>query len=302
VGKKVGLSDYFLWLLVPIAALVSVLQGIEISPYMTLNGPIFIVTVCVLFAFVHGYKRYGVKHLLVFFAISAFFGMFYENLSITTGFPFGHYHYSNQLGPKFLYAPYILNIAYFQMLYLSWTIASLLVDQYGPKLRGAHRWVLPVVASFVMVMWDAVIDPNMSTVLGHWLWHNGGAYYGVPFENYLGWFLCVYSMNQCFGLYSGIIKEVQPRTTIHDRGYWLQAIAIYCTWPLTFLLRGFFLDPSRTVISADHQVWKMAYLYQTAGIISLVTMYFVAAMAILRLLVLRACFKNRFGLKSGTYV
>lgn len=286
--KKAGKPEFpgwLLWLPAPVAAALALAQGIEISDYLTLNGPTLLVAVCVLFAFAHAWCRYGWKHLLVFFAINAFFGMFYENLSITTGFPFGWYHYSDQLGPKFFHAPYILNIAYFQMLYLSWTIASLILGQRAAALRGSYRFIVPVVASFVMVMWDVVIDPNMSSVLGHWIWHQGGAYFGVPFVNYLGWFLCVFSMYQSFGLYAGTIHDDAAPSMIKKRQYWMQAIAIYCCWPITFLLRGFFLDPARTITTLDGQVWRMAYLYQTAGIVSLVTMYFVALLAILNLFV-----------------
>ncbi|HVJ04922.1 MAG TPA: carotenoid biosynthesis protein [Candidatus Saccharimonadales bacterium] len=278
-----ALGDCLLLGLIGAAFVISILQGIEFNRFVVLNGPAMLVVVCVLFTFIHGLRRYGWKHLLVFFAISTFFGMFYENLSITTGFPFGWYHYSDQLGPKFIHAPYILNIAYFQMLYLSWTMASILLEQYAAKLRGAYRWVLPIVASFVMVMWDVVIDPNMSTMLGHWIWHGGGAYFGVPFGNYLGWFLCVFSMYQTFGFYSAKINEEVSGSLALNKKYWLQAIAIYCAWPVTFVLRGFFADPTLTVTSLDHQVWKVAYLYQTSGLAAIVTMYFVAVLAGLKI-------------------
>lgn len=141
--SQFGVHDCVLWILILLAAVISIMQGIEVNQFVVLNGPTMLVVVCVLFTFIHGIHRYGWRHLLVFFAINVFFGMFYENLSIATGFPFGWYHYSDQLGPKFFKAPYILAIAYFQMLYLSWTIASIILDQYGARLRGAYRVALP---------------------------------------------------------------------------------------------------------------------------------------------------------------
>jgi hypothetical protein len=36
---------------------------------------------------------------------------------------------------------------------------------------------------------------------GKWIWLNGGEYWGVPFTNFLGWFLTVYLIFQNFALY-----------------------------------------------------------------------------------------------------
>jgi len=191
-----------------------------------------LVIVCVIFTFIHGYRRYGWKDLTVFFIIAIVFGNIYENLSIATGFPFGHYHYSNQLGPKFLYVPIIINIAYFQMLYLTWTMANVIVDNYSNRLKGSYIIVQPVIASFIMVMWDMVIDPHMSTVSGHWKWHQGGAYFGVPFANYMGWFLCVFTMNLLFAFYLSKNGEETAPAILFSKSFWLQALAIYLTWPI----------------------------------------------------------------------
>src|SRR5262245_5806205 len=44
-------------------------------------------------ATLHGLRRYSVKQFLFFFGIAFIVSNFYENLSILSGFPFGHYHY-----------------------------------------------------------------------------------------------------------------------------------------------------------------------------------------------------------------
>ena len=278
-------TDFFLWSLIPVAAIISIIQGLHVSRIMNLNGPSLLVTVCVIFVFIHGYRRYGWKDLAVFFAISAIFGMFYENLSIATGFPFGHYHYSDQLGPKFIYAPYILNIAYFQMLYMSWTLAHVVIDNYSNRLKGSYVVVQPVIASFIMVMWDMVIDPHMATMSGHWIWHTGGAYFGVPFVNYMGWFLCVYTMNQTFALYMARKNTAMSSDIIFTKKFWMQVVCLYLTWPLSFIIKGFFI-PDTTVTSLDNHLWYVRDLYQTAGLIAIVTMCFIAILVTLKVMVL----------------
>jgi putative membrane protein len=43
-----------------------------------------------------------------------------------------------------------------------------------------------------MVAWDLSMDPVWSTVMHSWIWLQGGAYFGVPVSNFLGWYLTVY--------------------------------------------------------------------------------------------------------------
>ena len=176
-------------------------------------------------------------------------------------------------------------IAYFQMLYMSWTLAHVVIDNFSNQLKNGLRIVQPVIASFIMVMWDMVIDPHMSTMSGHWIWHAGGAYFGVPFVNYMGWFLCVYTMNQLFGLYMSR-KDVKPTPqVVFTKKFWMQIVGLYLTWPLSFLIKGFFI-PDTTVTTLDQHVWYVRDLYQTAGLISIVTMCFIAVLVAVKVMVL----------------
>jgi len=279
-------TEWLLWGLIPVAAAVSIILGLHVSNFVNLNGPSMLVIVSVIFVFIHGYRRYGWKDLSIFFLIAVVAGNFYENLSIATGFPFGNYHYSDQLGPKFIDAPYILNIAYFQMLYLSWTMAGAILDNYANRLQGSSLIALPLVASCIMVMWDMVIDPHMSTISGHWIWHQGGAYFGVPFVNYMGWFLCVLTMNILFALYLSKRGAETAPAIVFTKSFWIQAVCLYLTWPLAFLIKGFCI-PDATVISQDGHLWHVRDLYQTAGLVAIVTMCFVALLVFIKVAMLK---------------
>src|ERR1700688_4421479 len=57
------------------------------------------------FAFVHGARRYGLRGMLVFAALCLIIGNSLENLSVLTGFPFGHYHFTDVMGPKIFNVP-----------------------------------------------------------------------------------------------------------------------------------------------------------------------------------------------------
>ena len=152
-------------------------------------------------ASLHGLRRYSLKEFFIFFVIAFVVSNFYENLSILTGFPFGHYHYTDALGPKLFLVPLLIAPAYFGCGYLAWSLAHVFVGVFGNKLRAEQIWRVPLVAAFVMVMWDLTMDPIAATVQKQWIWHDGGSYFGVPFVNYLGWLLCVYTIFRLFAIY-----------------------------------------------------------------------------------------------------
>jgi putative membrane protein len=70
----------------------------------------------------------------------------------------------------------------------SWVVASTLLDCADRRLDRTLDFVaLPVVAAFVMTQWGLVMDRSESTIAKVWMWHDGGADFGVPLSNYLGW-------------------------------------------------------------------------------------------------------------------
>jgi putative membrane protein len=54
---------------------------------------------------------------------------------------------------------------------------------------GSRLHLLHVLYATLLLVWmDAVLDPGAAS-LGFWVWPQGGAYYGVPPSNYVGWLL-----------------------------------------------------------------------------------------------------------------
>ena len=77
---------------------------------------------------------------LIFFVITFIVSNFYENLSILTGFPFGHYHYTETLGPKLFLVPLLIAPAYFGCGYLAWSLAHVLVGAHEYAHCKCGRW------------------------------------------------------------------------------------------------------------------------------------------------------------------
>ncbi|MCB1496199.1 MAG: carotenoid biosynthesis protein [Bauldia sp.] len=242
---------------------------------------VFAATVLVtVFAFSHGVLRYGPGAMAFFVVIVLVIGWGYETVSILTGFPFGHYHYTDLLGPKVGLVPVIIMPSYFSVGYLAWTIASVLLGKRDDGVSGAELWLLPILSAFVMVMWDLGMDPLSATIAGEWIWEQGGPYFGIPLTNYAGWFLCVFTFYFAFALYLRARRGSAAVTVITTRAYWVLPILAYAS--ITIEYWGNLLSGQRTVITdkAGH-VWHTGDIYSSVVLISTFTMLFVALLGLM---------------------
>src|SRR5207253_1379153 len=126
------------------------------------------------FALIHGALRYGWSGIAVFIVISLVVSNILENTSILTGFPFGHYHYTDVLGPKLFLVPVLIGPAYFASGYLAWVLANVLIGDVKREASAFTVLAVPFIASFLMVMWDLTLDPRASTIQHQWIWERGG--------------------------------------------------------------------------------------------------------------------------------
>lgn len=271
------------WFLVGAQAALAVILGVSEANALAKLGPIVSVAVTMAFTVLHGTARYGWRDFAIFFAIAAIVSWVYENASILTGFPFGHYHYTERLGPKLWLVPLTIIPAYFGTAYLAWTIAQVLLGIYTSALTLRTSFLLPITAAFIMVMWDVCMDPYMATILGNWVWHGGGAFYGVPLVNFLGWYLCVYTFYQLFAFYLLKRKKRRPPSEIRGKSYWLQPAIIYLTGVPFYIIKLVFAS-NKTIQTADGKWWSTSDIYASALLVTLVTMVFVAALTIFRVM------------------
>src|SRR5271156_1319121 len=167
--------------------------------------PLLIVVLHVLppaaFALLHGSLLYRLRGTLVFTILCLGSGTFFESLSLRTGFPFGHYYFTDLMGPRLFQLPILLALAYLGMGYLSWVLALLILGHKTNPPLSSRVVLLPLIASCIMVAWDLSMDPVWANIDHAWVWKQGGPYFGVPISNFLGWFLTTYLFYQAFALY-----------------------------------------------------------------------------------------------------
>ncbi len=256
-------KDYLLYI-IGIAYLISQV-GLFLMKGSFINFPVeafaaldvFILTLA---ASVHGIGRYGLKNMFVFFMVTSVVSWCMESASIAYGLPFGNYYYSEILVPKLGNVPLVILPAYFSMGYISWTLGLILTRQFHRKITGSAVFTIPLVSAFLMTANDLCFDPVASTILKNWIWKDGGAYFGVPYINFLGWYLTVYLIFQIFAFYVSRSKTDQP-VRIDMQITWIFPIVIFFLTGLNYLF-------TPLVIKENPEI------HQSLSLVTLFTMIF----------------------------
>jgi uncharacterized membrane protein len=129
----------------------------------------------------HALLSRGVRAAVALVATATLGGFAVEAAGVATGFPFGTYDYSGQLGPKLLGVPLIIPLAWTWMAWPAWLAALRLARGRAARIA---------LAAAGLAAWDLFLDPQMVTE-GYWSWRSPRPALpgvpGIPIGNYLGW-------------------------------------------------------------------------------------------------------------------
>ena len=129
----------------------------------------------------HALLTRGPRTAAALVAVATGGGLAVEAVGVATGFPFGTYDYSGQLGPKVLGVPLIIPLAWTWMAWPAWLAAVRLTDRRTARIA---------VAGVGLAAWDLFLDPQM-VAEGYWSWQAPTPALpgvpGIPIGNYLGW-------------------------------------------------------------------------------------------------------------------
>lgn len=235
-------------------------------------------------AFTFASFAYGLKHALVLFLTCTAITFAMENLGAATGFPFGHYHF--EVAPSLPHIgaiPVVVGPLWFGMGYFSWAVAGILLGGADFRLRERFNGVvLPVVAAVVMTQWDLVLEPPSATVSKAWIWHDGGAFFGVPASNFFGWLLTSWLFFQAFALYLRGHQDALARAAGLSPAFRAAAVLFYLSSGLTHLTPWLMRQAGEAADGAGH-IWRVEDVRETAVIAMLLTMGFTSFLALLRI-------------------
>jgi uncharacterized membrane protein len=145
---------------------------------------------------VYAFRVLGLRNWLVFMLPAILISLTSELLGTSTGFPFGDYSYLSGLGYKIAgLVPFTIPLSWF---YLG--LASYLLARAGLRIGQVNAagepfkfgWLRQIAAialgALLLTSWDFVLDPAMSqTAMPFWYWHQPGAFFGMPYQNFAGW-------------------------------------------------------------------------------------------------------------------
>ncbi|MEU4245857.1 carotenoid biosynthesis protein [Amycolatopsis sp. NPDC026612] len=270
--------------LVAIAALVVVVQ-----PVLGITTPV-VMFFAIPLAVVLARRRYGWRMTGLFFAVTFVVANAFENLSISTGFPFGGYHYPGG-GPRIGDFPIQVAVAYCSLAMVCWLTTAALFDNAdrslgdrGNRARRVDIVVLPVVAAALMTMFDLGADSVSATIQKNWIWDRGGAVFGVPWTNYLGWWFVTYVFFQIFALVlAGRRRSVDPSLDNRQSEPVALAVAIYFLLAATTMVL-FFTQAGRTVTDAAGHTWSTDDIYGTMFTFNLFGPVVIVVIAVTRII------------------
>jgi uncharacterized membrane protein len=177
-----------------------------------------------LFAVVHGRALYRARGIAVFALSCLGVAALSESLSLRTGIPFGSYFFTGVMGPRVFDLPVLLVLAYMGIAYCSWILALLMLGIAEKRFSMRDVLAAPLLASCVFLAWDLAMEADWSTVDRAWIWRQGGAYFGVPMSNFVGWLITAWVFFSIFAVY---VKRRHLDQRHASLSFWRYPVVLY---------------------------------------------------------------------------
>lgn len=107
-------------------------------------------------------------------------GFLAEVIGVKYGWLFGRYSYTEVLAPNIFNVPLLMGGAWLILIgYVKQMLASLRLPHSGEVVLGG-LWMTTI---------DLLLDPIAARPFNFWTWKETGFYYGIPLNNFMGWFV-----------------------------------------------------------------------------------------------------------------
>jgi uncharacterized membrane protein len=170
----------------------------------------------------HALLTRGTRAALAVVGTATLGGFAVEAIGVATGFPFGTYDYSGELGPRLLGVPLIIPLAWTWMAWPAWLAAIRLTRRLDLRI---------LIAAVGLAAWDLFLDPQM-VAEGYWRWQSPTPALpgvpGIPIGNYLGWlgFALVLMTALAFAGQRAIERPLRSDAPIITLWFWTYASSV----------------------------------------------------------------------------
>jgi putative membrane protein len=160
-----------------------------------------------LLVLIHSLYIYGRRWTSILFALGFSFGLFSEHLGASYGWIFGKFHYQPDRIMIFGTVPVLTPVAWWIIIYCVYNTTNLIFSDFRLFKGKGHR--IPL-ALFLMASLDGLMAMSLDMLLDpimvcperkRWVWEFGGAYFNIPIQNFVGWFLVVFTVSLLIRIY-----------------------------------------------------------------------------------------------------
>ena len=169
----------------------SALFEMDLDRMATVMAPSAIVVLVI--TTLHAAKMLGWKPAVRMVGVSLAIVYVLEEIGVHTGIVFGRYYFTPLMGPKLDVIPIAIFCGWIGLIYIAWVVTNLLIDGSPIPTRHTPSMIIfrALVGALVITTFDINADP-IGVANGWWVWLDGGAYFGVPIHNYVGWFIVAF--------------------------------------------------------------------------------------------------------------
>jgi putative membrane protein len=165
--------------------------------------------------FGHMVLNFGKFYAFIFVLLSSGIGFLAEWIGLNFGLTFGGgYFYQNMLGPDIFGVPLLVIIYWSVFIYTGYGLIDFIwpwkIEKRFLISKSFERAFFTAIAVITI---DLIMDPLL-VLLGKWSWPEGGIYFGIPWQNFRGWFLVSFFAIFLFEFFNK--KKQQRFFTVRD--------------------------------------------------------------------------------------
>ena len=252
----------------------SILLVLLVSGFLALDsGPLALLIYILpsVFVFLHGSRFLGRKNILIFFITTYIVTFTAEYLGVNTGHIFGAYYY-NAIGngPLLGGVPVLLMLAYFSLAYASYMVVRIILGWLN-IIQGWAILVVSLLGAMLMTLSDLANDPINSTIDQIYIWTKGGIFFGVPYQNFIGWLIETLVLFVVTSLIFAYITKSPRLKSVPTKKFMLEPVILFAIPVIPVILNPLWSN-------------KPAYIIQPMSLIALFGLGTVTLLALARVL------------------
>jgi len=198
----------------------------------------------------HSYLVFGGKFAISFTLITFLYALAVENIGVSTGWPFGRYHYSHTLGLFVFKIPLLVPFAWIMLAYPILITAR----------RAAPHWVF-LYGGIGLMIWDLFLDPQMVDA-SRWTWKLVGPHTPyeplIPLSNSAGW---LFSGMGLMALLHALLPRDRRKTVVNSL---VPDIFLFWSWIAGIIGNLFFFHHAHIAVFVGivFGIYLIPYMFQ----------------------------------------